>query len=1138
MRIISANISGSLILNGTDITTTVVSASIWSGSFSTRVTNLESFSSSLDDTYATDAQLNSYTSSINSYTGSLNTFTGSASSRLAALEVTTGSLNTASGSAITRLGNLETTTGSLNTASGSAITRLNALESTTGSLNTASGSAITRLNALETTTGSLNTASGSAITRLNALETTTGSLNTASGSAITRLNTLESVTGSYATTSSNNFVGTQYISNTVNPTGFTTTSSLYTDGGLRVTKDAYISGTLYLNNVTVYGTQSVNYITSSQLDISDNIISVNTATPSVRFGGLAVYDSGSTSLTGSILWDSQNNNWIYSNPSGSGNYDSSMVIMGPRNASTLGNEQGLNCNYLVLGHGSHHTTSSMIFHDGSTTCFPNAIVGGSTACITGTATIGGCVNVLTGNQIRLYNSAKNNWVQIESPLVSGDAAIDFKLTTQSGVVYMNNTGITCFNNTVCTPTLVVDKSNPVLYINAGNNETSTIGFTQGAVVGYGGFIKVSTGLGDRAMTFGLSAAGTNNDATEVVRIDDSGVTCFSSNVCVGGGLVVQQASTFGNTVGLFGSSAQLYIGGSPGVSDYTIFGWCSTNKSLNIRNQSVGNSGQLVITCEGNVVIGDQTALGSKLTIVSANDQAGITMYNTYDCNKWSLRTGTTGINNKGFGIVDDICNATRIQIDGAGNVGIGTLSPGGRLDVVTCSNTTQNFYLRNTNNLDASSRSYFNIVAGNTSLSLLALAGGGSCGGTYIAGTTGADMYFQQSQGGTVNMVIKAGGEVGIGVTPSAGNKFWVKGSSTSASDTSLYIQNSACTSMLTVKNSNTTHIGTLTGGGETLNVSTTMAVRANLTGTEQNIFHVGNTGSGVNDGYMRLLRDGVAKVLIAADNSRGGDTYFNGGGNFGIGTNAPTSKLFVLGNGSYNSTISETLTSDTTIFSSEMTNDAYNSILQLVSVRQSLSTGQGSNGFLGFSTIDDSNGQGIRDAGRIAIVNETGVARNSPTSLSFWTNSTGINTGAATEKMRIYSNGASKFAMNGVNTAILQRQVSVPPSSCVNICFDMSTDIPGKGAGWVFQADIYVSGYGSAGSSGLVYRSSVGGYDGHYIGVGSYHQSSVQVKCASGVDIAFYNPSGSPNLLGVTIYNCSGAYTHVGTMRMVLTY
>jgi len=131
------------------------------------------------------------------------------------------------------------------------------------------------------------------------------------------------------------------------------------------------------------------------------------------------------------------------------------------------------------------------------------------------------------------------------------------------------------------------------------------------------------------------------------------------------------------------------------------------------------------------------------------------------------------------------------------------------------------------------------------------------------------------------------------------------------------------------------------------------------------------------------------------------------NTDGNVGIGTTAPTSKLFVLGNGSYNSSISETLTSDATIFSSEMTNDAYNSILQLVSVRQSLSTGQGSNGFLGFSTIDDSNGQGIRDAGRIAIVNETGTARNSLTALGFWTNSTGTNTGAATERMRVSSAG-----------------------------------------------------------------------------------------------------------------------------------
>ena len=169
-----------------------------------------------------------------------------------------------------------------------------------------------------------------------------------------------------ATTGSNTFKDIQYISSSINVANFTSTASLYTDGGLRVGKDAYVSGTLYLNNVTVYGTQSIQYITSSQLNITTNLITVNTATPSVRFGGIAVQDSGSVGgLTGSLLWDSQTNNWIYSNPSGSGNYDSAMVMMGPQNSSGLGNEVGITVNAIPKGAGGHHMTSSGIFESGS-----------------------------------------------------------------------------------------------------------------------------------------------------------------------------------------------------------------------------------------------------------------------------------------------------------------------------------------------------------------------------------------------------------------------------------------------------------------------------------------------------------------------------------------------------------------------------------------------------------------------------------------------------------------------------------------------------------------------------------------------------------------------------------------------------
>lgn len=159
---------------------------------------------------------------------------------------------------------------------------------------------------------------------------------------------------------------TVYITNTAPATGFNSTASFYTDGGIRVSGDSYMSGTLYLNNLTVFGTQSINYITSSQFNVSTNIITVNTSTPAIRFGGLAVIDSGSTGtgLTGSILWDSEDNNWVYSNPSGS-EYDGALFLVGPRNTVGLGNEVGINYYYAAIGDGGHHMTSSVIWNSGS-----------------------------------------------------------------------------------------------------------------------------------------------------------------------------------------------------------------------------------------------------------------------------------------------------------------------------------------------------------------------------------------------------------------------------------------------------------------------------------------------------------------------------------------------------------------------------------------------------------------------------------------------------------------------------------------------------------------------------------------------------------------------------------------------------
>ena len=58
----------------------------------------------------------------------------------------------------------------------------------------------------------------------------------------------------YATTGSNTFTAPQYISDTSNAIGFTSTASLYSDGGLRVQGNSFVSGTAYFNNIVVYGT--------------------------------------------------------------------------------------------------------------------------------------------------------------------------------------------------------------------------------------------------------------------------------------------------------------------------------------------------------------------------------------------------------------------------------------------------------------------------------------------------------------------------------------------------------------------------------------------------------------------------------------------------------------------------------------------------------------------------------------------------------------------------------------------------------------------------------------------------------------------------------------------------------------------
>jgi hypothetical protein len=164
----------------------------------------------------------------------------------------------------------------------------------------------------------------------------------------------------YASTGSNQFNGNQIIT-----------------GSLTVT-----------NNLVVLGSSSISYISQSTLNIGTNLITVNTNTPSTRFGGLAVIDSGSSpQRSGSILFDSTNDQWIFVHQTAG--ITSSLFIMGPETYNNIGNETNLTNNRIPKSINAEHIGDSNITDTGTT------IQLGSNTQITGSLSVSTSITAST-----------------------------------------------------------------------------------------------------------------------------------------------------------------------------------------------------------------------------------------------------------------------------------------------------------------------------------------------------------------------------------------------------------------------------------------------------------------------------------------------------------------------------------------------------------------------------------------------------------------------------------------------------------------------------------------------------------------------------------------------------------------------
>lgn len=174
--------------------------------------------------------------------------------------------------------------------------------------------------------------------------------------------------------------------------------SQYVDFKVPVTaSNALISSDLAVsNNLTVNGTASFGYlqsVTGSAKIVGDAFIQLNTDTPSLRYAGLQVIDSGSTSNTSSFIWDSETNDWFYEYEGDA--TDHGIFLIGPE-YGTKGTPTYNASNKLVKGTGGHHIVDSNITDDGtSVTVSTSLTASGFQGDLTGTASF--ATNALTAS---------------------------------------------------------------------------------------------------------------------------------------------------------------------------------------------------------------------------------------------------------------------------------------------------------------------------------------------------------------------------------------------------------------------------------------------------------------------------------------------------------------------------------------------------------------------------------------------------------------------------------------------------------------------------------------------------------------------------------------------------------------------
>jgi hypothetical protein len=518
-----------------------------------------------------------------------------------------------SSSVNTRVSNLETSAGSLNSFTSSTNSRLSSIETSTGSLNTFTSSINTTIKSKLDSDGVISGSVQVNITGTTGYSTFSSSLASTDLALSSRITVLDLKTGSYATTGSNIFQGNQTI-----------TGSLY------VSQDLIIAGS-----------SSIQHISSSVVNIADNIITVNAQNPSIRFGGLAVVDSGSfPQVSGSMLFDSVNNQWIFVHQNQL-NVTSSVLLMGPQTFNSLGNESYPTTNRILKSVNAEHVGDSNISDNGTD------------------------VSINSNTKITGSLLVTNTIVSQTTPLVSGSGQISFngitdKPTLVSGSSQvLNGSGV--WSGSAQLPSGVVSGSSQVLSgtgIWSGSAQLP-LGIVSGSSqITFGSISSIPGGLVSGSSQIDLTA--TTNYSTGIkTRLNAEGVISGSSQVTGIGNSQLTNSSFFVGTTSISlgrTSASQTLTGVSIDGNAATV-----SNGVYTTGDQSIGGAKTFTFTgvaATGTInLVSDDTFIRFRNTLRATDDK------------QWDIRA----VGTLDFRTINDANNvfSTALSISRAGNLAV-----------------------------------------------------------------------------------------------------------------------------------------------------------------------------------------------------------------------------------------------------------------------------------------------------------------------------------------------------------------------------------------------------------------------------------------------------------------------------------